>query len=630
MTARIYDLVLIIGLLVSGSGCGMWLLDRMNLRASSPLKQFLFASGLGLGILGYITFALGMLALYQHAVIATCYLALLLLGLWAWHSCGHFSIAVCRNYCSSILYTSWQCKILILYLCLLTGISLLAALAPVVGVDELIYRLAAAKIYLRHERLIYIPSMVFHMQPQHIQMIQIWGLALGSESTTQLVQWSMGVLLLLAVVNVGRREMPATWALVSGAIFYTYSDVIVLSGRASPDLANGFFMAMGVIAWLQWLETGVERWLLVAGALAGLFAAGTRLPGAYGAIALAALVCIYGWRHWKWKFTLAAKYGLAVGLVALLMVLPWYVRSYLTTGNPFWPFLGELFGIHDWTIATYELFTANYSQQEIGSWLSFRRILTAPWDLTIRPSQFHSGMAGPLVLATLPILLLVEMPQRAKRMLVACAMLGIMWYVSYPRLRAFIPGVAFLSIIVGYLLWRMWLSGMLPRWVRTAAIGVASTWLLVGLGTTMRFHLRAAGVTLGFQEEQDYLSQRLSDPDMNFYWFDDYQVLNKILPAGNRLLIYETRGYHLDFDYDYYTLIARRSPDPRRLRDQNFVVEQVHALGSDYILLWPEVQHGDGSEPNNLLENTLHSLCGSRWPIIYESNTMMACHITDT
>ena len=173
MTVHIYDLVLIIGLLVSGSGCGMWVLDRANLQAPSPLKQFLFASGLGLGILGYVTFALGMLALYQHAVIATSYLVLILLGLWGWHSCGHFSLAVCHNYCASILRTSWQCKILIVYLCLLSGVSLLAALAPVVGVDELIYRLAAAKIYLRHERLLYIPSMAFHMQPQHIQMIQL-------------------------------------------------------------------------------------------------------------------------------------------------------------------------------------------------------------------------------------------------------------------------------------------------------------------------------------------------------------------------------------------------------------------------------------------------------------------------
>lgn len=628
MNTPIFDLALIIGLFVSASGCGMWLLDIMRIHVPSRVCQFLFATGLGLGLLGYVNFALGMLALYQRPVIAASFLVLLFIGLWRWHRCGHLAFSISRDCWTTFCRLSWPSKVLIGYLAIVASINLLAALAPVIGVDELIYRLAAAKLYLRHGRLMYIPSMVFHQQPQHIQMIQLWGMALGSESSAQVVQWGMGVLLLLALVDLARHEMPPTWALLSGAVFYTYSDVIVMSGRASPDLANGFFMALAIIAWLKWLKTDVNRWLIAAGIFSGLFAAGARLPGAYGAISLAALVFIVGWRQRRWKFLVATKYSLGLGMLAFLMVAPWYARSYLQTGNPVWPFLATVFGARDWTTATYNLFTANYSQQEVGRWLSVGRIFTAPWHLTMRPEQFHSGVAGPLMLATLPLAFIVRLPRRLQWLLAACGILGIMWYVSYPRLRAFIPGVAFLSMIVGYLLWRLWLADVLPLWVRVSAMAIALMWLFVGLGTAMRFHLRAAGVTLGLHQENKYLAQRLTEPDMKFYWFDDYKALNRIIPAENRLLIYETRGYHLEFDYDYYTLIARRTPDTTRLRDQDFVAQQVRALGSDYVLLWPEPQQRGGSAPNNLLEDTLHDLCGTRWPIVYQSSTMIACRVT--
>lgn len=627
MIAPIYDLLLIMGLFVSASGCGIWILNIVRLRASSWMQHILLATGLGLGLLGYITFSLGMAALLRQRIIAGAYVLALLLGLLSWR---HF---LARN---PLIWTRlllrWRelprmSQAVLLFLVMVAGINMIAALAPVIGVDELIYRLAAAKLYLMHERLLYIPSMVFHQQPQHIQMIQLWGLSLGSESTTQVVQCSMGFLLLLALITLARREMPITWSLLSGAILYTYSDVIVLSGRASPDLANGLWMVLAIIAWLHWVETGIERWMLVAGALAGLFAAGARLPGAYGAIGLVMLVIICSKYHHNLSLPKAMINGLTVGLLALLMVTPWYLRSYMQTGNPVWPFLGTVFGAQDWTTVTYQMFTTNFSEQEVGRWLSATRIFAAPWDLTMRPERFHSGMAGPVVLATLPIALLVRIPRRLKWILAACAVLGILWYVSYPRLRAFIPGIGLLSVISGYLLWQLWMADMLPRWARVAAISLACTWLIVGFGTTLRFHLRAAGVTIGLQTANEYLEHRLTEPDMKFYWFTDYQVLNRTLPSDSRLLIYDTRGYHLDFDYDHYTLIARRTPDPHNLQDPDYVERHVGALGTDYVLLWPEPQHTDGTTPANILEDTLHTLCDNRWPIIYASRTMIVCQI---
>ena len=86
MTSRLYDLALVFGLFVAASGCGLWLLDRARLRAGGRIQQVCFATGLGLGLLGYVTFSLGMMSLLRQSFIAGAYVIVLSLGLRGWYS----------------------------------------------------------------------------------------------------------------------------------------------------------------------------------------------------------------------------------------------------------------------------------------------------------------------------------------------------------------------------------------------------------------------------------------------------------------------------------------------------------------------------------------------------------------
>ncbi|MBI4538181.1 MAG: hypothetical protein HY704_01555 [Gemmatimonadetes bacterium] len=628
MIARLYDLALVWGLFVAASGCGLWALEGLRLRASGRIRHALFAGGLGLGLLGYVTFVLGLAAVLRREVIAGAFLLGLVMGLAGWWRFWRAGRVEGKEAWRRLRRRSWPEGALLAFLGVLAGINLLAALAPVIGVDELIYRVAAADLYLRHERLYYLPSMWLHQQPQQVQMIQLWGMSLGSHSTAQVVQWGMGLLLVVALVDLGRRDMPLVWALLAGAIFYCYSDVLVLSGRASPDLANGLFLLLAVLAWLEWLETGVGRWLVLAGVLAGLFAAGARLQGAYGAVSLAILVVVYGWRRRGWRFSSALARGLGVGFVAFLAVAPWYVKSYVQTGSPTWPLLMGVFGARDWTPdAQAYVLGIQGEERGVGQWLSPGRMVTAPWDLVMAPERFHSGVMGPLILATLPFAFLIRLPQRVGWALAASAVLAPLWYVSYPRLRAYVAGVGLLSVVVGYLLWRIFHAVILPAWGRAAILGFVLAWLLLGVGVAWRFHGWAAPVVLGWAEEARSLSARLAQPDVHFFWYDDYQALNARLPAGSRLLLYDSRGYYLRYDYDRYDLLAKRETRPERLRDPRYVAEQVQRLGSNYVVLWPEPRHSTAYEPSNWLEDTLRGLCGAHWPIIYRSASMIVCEV---
>ncbi|MBM3948377.1 MAG: hypothetical protein FJ312_03890 [SAR202 cluster bacterium] len=629
--SHLYDLIIVAGLFVAAGGCGTWLLKLLKLESSARVQYALFAIALGLGVLGYVSFFLGVAGQLTKPLLASLYLAFLGVGISGWFAFARQSRLswwrLTAGLWPTLIRLPLTAKLLVLFVMLLGFVNLLAALAPVIGVDELIYRVAAADIYLRHEKIHYLPSLTLHQQPQHLQMVQLWTMSLGSDSTTQIIQWAVGLFLVVGIVELARKYLPITVALTAGAVFYAFSDVVVLSGRASPDLGNGLFMFLALIAFANWMEKSGTRWLLLAGILAGLFAAGSRLPGAYAAVGLSILVLIYGWRRFTWPLPKAVLIGVGVGLVAFITVAPWYAKSLLQAGSPTWPYLQPIFGAKDWTDAAYSYYST-IQEREIGQWLSVVRSIRAPWDFTIYPGKFNSGIVGPLLLATLPALLVFPVPKRLKWILVAALVLVPLWYISYPRLRALMPIIALLSILSAYVVWATLQQTTLSRWVRYLVFATVALWMAIGLASATYFHLESIITTLGIKSEQEFLRTRLREPDMRFEWYDDYQAMNAMLPKGSRLLIYESRGYYLDFDYERYDLIARREEDPERLRDPDYVEEKVKELAIDYVLLWPGPKYASGYGPSQTLEDTLFGLCGQRWPIVYRSDTMITCSVS--
>ena len=112
---------------------------------------------------------------------------------------------------------------------------------------------------------------------------------------------------------------------------------------------------------------------------------------------------------------------------------------------------------------------------------------------------------------------------------------------------------------------------------------------------------------------------------MHFRWYVDYLSLNETLPQGSSLLIWDSRSYYLDFQTERLYLIARKDPFPNRMKEPDYVRTRVEELGSDYVVLWPEVRHHTSDPPGRWVEDSLHELCGEVWPVVYLSEKMMVC-----
>lgn len=631
---HIRNLAVVAALLVAGSGVGLLLLRSLRLEGAARPQHVLLASGLGLGLIAYVPFVLGVGGgLNLPALLAT-FLAAIALGIFGW--LVFLGPRRPENLDWRPDVRGWVRSlgpaglVLLGFITLLGLINMLAAMAPVIGVDELNYRVRLPELYLDRGGFFYLPSSEVHQQPQQIQMLQMWAMALGSDSATQLVQWAMGLLLVAAVVDLARRFVPLAVALAAGAVFYGVSDVVVLSARAVPDLANGLFLFLAFVAFVRWMDTDEDWWLLVIGILSGLFAAGSRLPGVYGAIGLAALAVLYAWRRPGAGPVRVVGAGAVVGVVALAMVVPWYAKSWAFTGNPFWPFFESIFGAKDFNESAIRYLVTD-QERDVGPWHSLSWIISSPWDLTFNPKKFRSGVMAPFVLAAIPLLAFVRVDRRIWYMAAGVVATGALWYWTFVRLRSFIPVIAVMVVIAAYVIWTLWRSGELPKLARTALGGLMAVslglWMLFGLGTAVRFHTDSVLAVLTNQPDGEFLSERLTEDDMLFPWYDEYLALNATLPAGSELLIWETRTYYLDFEAERHYLIARKDPFPESMKEPEYVRARVEEFGSDYVVLWPEVRYVTQHPPGQWIEDSIHQLCGDVWPVVYLSEKMKVCEV---
>jgi 4-amino-4-deoxy-L-arabinose transferase-like glycosyltransferase len=168
-------------------------------------------------------------------------------------------------------------------------------------------------------------------------------LATGADVTAHAVQLLAFAAAALLLHAAGRRFFSPAAGLWAAALWLAHPLAHYQAASAYVDLVLALFCLLAVVAWEAWREgrlAGVARsggWLALSGA-AGGFAAATKYLGLLwlGVLGLVGLAAAPRGRR------LAP--ATVVGLVALAVAGPWYVRIHHHTGNPVHPLLGSLLG----------------------------------------------------------------------------------------------------------------------------------------------------------------------------------------------------------------------------------------------------------------------------------------------
>jgi hypothetical protein len=286
------------------------------------------------------------------------------------------------------------------------------ALAPVVTGDQTKYQLAYPKLYAEAGGLVATPWTFWGNQ----QFLQNFGLAVAyAVRGERLALLTNVVWLPLAAGALARLVDRHLWRGVGGtaaALLITVPIGWSLASKAGADLPLCAFTTLAVTAFLDWrrsMEGGALRRCALAAGLAG----GTKVMGLLTPALLGAGLLVVAWtKRPTLRATLTA--ALVFGTLAGSVAAPPYVRNWLETGNPLYPFAPGLFDGRHWSVAAGRYLDEYYRQYQVdraarrgGAPYRGVEFWRFPWDATMVPESFERAArqsldVGPFTLAFLP------------------------------------------------------------------------------------------------------------------------------------------------------------------------------------------------------------------------------------
>ncbi|MBA3887175.1 MAG: hypothetical protein H0X67_15805 [Acidobacteria bacterium] len=382
---------------------GQVLCGWLGWRPDSWRDEVLYYSSAGLGIVAAGCGALAFAGLFRPLAIQLFVVALVILGVpRLWTMAGRAGWWPVRERPGE---RRWFTRGLQLVSAAALIAAALTALAPETEYDALWYHLGLPKLWLEAGRPVDLVHEYVSLYPLTWELVFTAGLVIGGPVSAKLLHFICLPLGALLAWQLSTRLAPGAQPWVAVALFVTVPTVLWESTTAYVDLALALQIGLGVLALLRYVEVGGRGWFGLAVVTFGLALAIKHL-------ALVALAIIApGLFLWLWRRqgrSAVQALGPAVVLVALalLIALPWYLRSWLASGNPFFPELFGLFGASpperwdEFAERGLAGFKATFGVERTPL-----NLMALPWDMTVHASRY-GGTLGPLFLMLLPALAL--------------------------------------------------------------------------------------------------------------------------------------------------------------------------------------------------------------------------------
>ena len=530
------EVALMLLLLLLAYGMGAWILRLFKISYSS-LEEFVFATGLGFGVVAYLMFLIGMLGLL-YTRVAYGLLGILLIS--AFPSIKRILLKLYRSRPDISNFRLSRLGIIVgLILLAHIAVNLIADMAPPMNGDTLATYLAIPKIWVEKHKIVEISYHPASYIPSTIQMLSTLGLLLRNGILSQLISgFLMGVLAIVVIYLLARQKYSQEVSLAAAAIFYATNVVCWLAYSAKVDLGWAFFELLAIYGFFRFLfaqDKEANQWLLLAGVFLG-FSVGIKYS-AYSApiIVLGAII----------KFVFLDKKPLKIAakplgyflIITALVASPWYIRNQIFTGNPVCPVLTDLY-----------VFAKSFNQTSgiIGYFTVF-------WHMSmVRMAEGNSMPAGPIFLAFIPgLLFLRKVDYRIKFMLLYSLAFSILWYSQLQRTRHFLPVLALLSIVAAYGIYRLMDgSALLRKLIPIILVAMLSFNLAVTVKRNIYNHNPILYI-IGREGEEEFLSRALT----RFISHANYgmiKYINEETENSAKILAFPHYVHSYYFDRDIY------------------------------------------------------------------------------
>jgi hypothetical protein len=500
------------------------------------------------GIYSYLIFDLGILhALYKNNVIALT-ITYLIIVLYYYFKTKKIPKSINLSFDNTSVF-------LILLIATQALVNFIGVLGPEISFDSLWYHLTLPKIYLINHSIFHIPGglLYYSDMPKLTEMLYIGGLSITNEVFAKAIHFSFGLLILFSIYQISRKFLSKKYSLIAVLIFYSSLVVGWESVTAYVDLARTFFELLAFWGFMNWFEDKKMKWLIISGVMMG-FAITTKLV-AIGSLPIFLLLFAYYAYAKKEKILTVTKKFLMFVFFSSLIPLPWFVFSFVNTGNPFYPY---------------------FSNIPVDSGQSF----TMPNFLFVFKDFYNlflnlSDPISPLFLILLPIIFLVLKKSNIKIKFFAIYTFSsiVIWYLTQELRggRFIMPYLPVFSVLAAYAVEKL-KDKRLKSIILIAIVAVSLSSIFYRGLANKKF----LPVILGMETKSEFLTKNLNFSYGDFYDTDGY-FAKTIKPSDSVLLYGFHNLYYVNFPFidsfflktsDRFDYIAvQNSAIPPRYRD---------------------------------------------------------------
>lgn len=409
---------------------------------------------------------------------------------------------------------------------LLLLLDVVLASAPPTSGDAIAYHLSAPKEWLHSGRIFPVWWDWNTFQPFSTELHQALGQALWNGRAAMVVTALLGAFSVCCVYGLTRELAGRSAAVVAALVWVAQGMFVWESTGGFVELVLAGFVALAAWHLAVLRRSGRINDALWAGLAAGV-AAGTKYHGLIfvGAFALVVVLVTHGRR------------GPALALFAAgaAVALPWYVRNWIVTGNPLYPFAAGVFGGKYLDAGSrYDLNQSLSGYGLPGIW----RLPFFPLEFLLHTGRYERGYSfSPALFVLAPVGIVIGGRTARLLGLGILVYLVVWWETMHQITRYLLLVLPFAAVLAGAAAVWLW-----QRHARAVLAAVALVTVVPFAAIAGLFTWRIGPGAVGAQSTSAFVQKQTGT-------YDAFRWLDRNLPPRGRVLIGIRDAYWLDRPY---------------------------------------------------------------------------------
>ena len=421
-------------------------------------------------------------------------------------------------------------------------LNFISALAPPTEADTLSYHLAIPKYFINYKKIIFQPFYMSWGIPLHFEMFSTLGLLISNETLPKIITWFMSIVSAITLYLLTSEIFSKKAGLFAAGFYYLSPITIYLTNSAKNDLSFYAFIFLSIYFAILWLRKKGDKVLWISAVFTGL-ALTSKYQGIHWAISFGALIIILHLQNFKNLKIRFFKTLFIYCLISLIIASPWYLRNFIVTGDPFWPFGFSVFKSEYWTQALQD----KYSGWQQGPGNSLYHYFIGLWSLTLNQSSWVGGLRIPYLPIQLTLIpglffywqkLNYDQKTFIKYLLIPIVIYYTLWFTGYQQNRYVFPIMSLLLIPSSYIFWQI-IKLRISNFFGTAFIVFV---LLFSISYSFIFSKKTFKVVAGIETRNEYLEK-------NVNYFKDIQWINNNVKGNPKILFCDLKPFYLEHDF---------------------------------------------------------------------------------